>query len=353
MTPRLKHTNVVYVATAITALLAACGGKPETTKVAAAEVAPALGATYDVHDTVIASSFNASGIATPLQQATVSTKLMGTIVEVLAKEGDVVAAGSPLVRIDARDLAAKSTQVAASIAEAEAVQRDALAQATRIRGLYADSVATRAQLDAVETAVARANAGVRAAHAAAEEVDAMSSYAIIRAPFSGTVTKRFVDPGAFAAPGAPLMSIQDAAQLRLVASVAPDVARSVQRGAAMDALIEGRPVRATVEGVVPSPTGNLLTINAIVDNPNRGFVVGSAVTLLVPAGHHTALVVPSAAIVRQGDLTGVRVVTATGTELRWIRLGATVGSFVEVTSGLKSHDKVVVGDTVADDAVGS
>ncbi|MGH7615623.1 MAG: efflux RND transporter periplasmic adaptor subunit, partial [Gemmatimonadaceae bacterium] len=152
----------------MSAVLAACTRAPR--EALATDARRVAGETYVVHDTVISTTFDAAGVAEPLRQASLSTKLMGTVTEVLVAEGDGVSAGQPLVRIDARDLAAKEMQLAASIAEAEAVHRDAETQATRMRALYADSAATRAQLDAAETGLARAEAGVRSARAAADEL---------------------------------------------------------------------------------------------------------------------------------------------------------------------------------------
>jgi multidrug efflux pump subunit AcrA (membrane-fusion protein) len=170
------------------------------------------------------------------------------------------------------------------------MHRDATTQANRIRALYTDSAATRAQLDAVETALARTEAGVRTAEAAASELGAVSSYAVIRAPFAGIVTKRYVDPGAFASPGAPLISVQDASQLRITASTTPDAARGLRRGRSLAATIEGRPMSATIEGVVPAMAGNLYTINALVPNPGRTILSGSTATLAIPTGERAALV---------------------------------------------------------------
>ena len=65
------------------------------------------GIVYTVKDTNAQATFEASGTAAALRQATLSTKLMGSVLEVLVKEGDVVSAGQPVVRIDARDLSAK------------------------------------------------------------------------------------------------------------------------------------------------------------------------------------------------------------------------------------------------------
>src|SRR5262245_58639953 len=120
------------IGVAAVACVAACGRAPES-QPQVARLDPAAGATYAVHDTIIDAVFDAAGVAAPIQQATLSTRLMGTVTHVLVREGGRVATGQQLVRIDARDLSAKSAQVAATVAEAEAVHRDATAQANRMR----------------------------------------------------------------------------------------------------------------------------------------------------------------------------------------------------------------------------
>ena len=321
-------------------IAAACASPPHDKQPSTS--ARVEGTIYVIHDTTVRATFDAAGTAAPLQQSTLSTKLMGTVTAVLVHEGDVVREGQTLVRLDARELTAKSAQVAASVAEAEAMHHDAVTQAGRIRSLYADSAATRAQLDAVETGLARADAALAAAHAASAELGAMSSYAEIRAPFTGIVTKRFVDPGAFAAPGAPLVSVQDASQLRVTANVAPDAVVGLRRGQTIDATIERRVVRAMVEGIVPSVTGNLYTINARVPNAGGTLLAGSTATLSLPLGERTTLVVPARAVAREGDLTGVMLRTGDGDVRRWVRLGRAAGDMIEVSAGLRSGDRVVV-----------
>ena len=328
-------------------LLAACTAPAEDPARVSTPPPRVAGTVYDVRDTTMRAVFEAAGTAEPLRQATLSTKLMATVTAVLVREGDVVTAGQPLVRLDARDLTAKAAQTSAAVADAEAMRDDAATQAARIRSLYADSAATRAQLDAVETGLTRAEAGVRAARASAAELQAVSSYATVRAPFGGVVTRRFVDPGAFAAPGAPLVSVQDDATLRVVVTAAPDAARGVRRGMHLTATIEGRTHDAVVEGVVPAASGNMYTINAVVPNPKAGaggraLLAGSAATLALPQGSRAALVVPVRAVVREGDLTGVTLRTERGDETRWVRLGATSGELVEIVAGLRAGDRVVV-----------
>jgi RND family efflux transporter MFP subunit len=295
-----------------------------------------------VRDTSVRTAIDASGVAEPLRQAMLSTKLMGTVTAVLVHEGDVVREGQVLVRLDARELTAKAAQVQASIADAAAAQADAARQAGRMSALYADSAATRAQFDAAQTGLARADAGLRAAHAASRELDAVSTYATIRAPFAGVVTSRLADPGTFAAPGAPLVTVQDVSTLRIRVSAAAEAVRQIKRGQSVDATIDGVAASAIVEGIVPSASGNLFTVNATVSNRSNTYRGGSAAVLSLPSGIERAVLIPTAALVHDGDLTGVIIRDLRGDARRWIRVGATRGAFVIVTSGLRAGETIVV-----------
>jgi RND family efflux transporter MFP subunit len=319
-------------------LLAACGGEASPP---VADRGTRTGTAVQVTDTMVVDAFEASGVAEPVRSATLSTKLMATVIAVQVHEGDRVAAGDLLVRLDARDLEARHEQVQAALAEASAVQADAEVQAGRIRALYADSAATKAQLDQAETGLARASAAVASARGMAAELAATASYAEVRAPFAGVVTRRFVDPGSFAAPGAPLVSVEDPSRLRVSVSAAPDEVRGVQSGHSITATIGDSAVRAVVEGVVPSG-GNLYTVNALVPNADGRFLSGSAATLALPRGTRRAILVPSAAIGRQGDLTGVQVVAAGEPSLRWVKPGRSAGGMIEILSGLAPGDSVLV-----------
>ncbi len=335
------------------ALTACAATEKDAARVADAAPARVTGTTIRVADTVMTATFDASGVAEPMQQATLSTKLMATVTAVLVHEGDLVQAGQPLLRLDARELNAKASQVAASIADAEAMQKEAALHAARFRALYADSAATKAQNDAAETGLARADAGVRAARAAASELDAVSSYATVRSPFSGVVAKRFADPGTFAVPGAPLLTVQDVATLRVSASVGADAVRSLARGQKIIASIDGELATVIIEGIVSANAGNLFTVNATVANPTRHFRAGSAAVLRLPSGTRHALLVPLAAIIRDGDLTGVIVRGAQRDERRWVRLGVQSGTHVDVTSGLAIGDEIVVPTTGTPDSRGN
>ncbi len=332
--------KLIPVAGVVLAALAlgACGG--DAPPLPAERAAPG-GTAVAVTDTLVTDAFEAAGTAEPVRSATLSTKLMGSVTAVPVHEGDRVASAQTLVRLDARDLDARRAQVEAGLAEASAVHADATVQVGRIRALYADSAATKAQLDQAETGLARATAAVASANAMAAELAATASYADVRAPFAGVVTRRFVDPGSFAAPGAPLVTVEDASVLRIVVTAAPDAVRGLRPGAVVTATIGDTTVRATVEGVVPSGL-NLYTVNALVPNGGGRFLSGSSATLALPRGTRRAILVPDGAVVRQGDLAGVRTVSAGEPTLRWVKLGRAMNGSVEVLSGLAAGDTVLV-----------
>lgn len=321
------------------AVASACGRAAEHTTHEVA-VTPS-GELHTVHMRTVPAMLDAHGTAEPVAAATLSTKLMGSVLVVHVREGDRVRRGDVLLELDARDLDAKAAQVEASLAEAQAVLREATLHAERMRMLFAEEAAPKAQLDAAETALARAQAGVDGAHAAAAELRATRDYAIVRAPFDATVTRRMVDPGAFAAPGAPLLTVQDTRRLRVTVTAPPDAVRGLARGERILGTIEGVPIEATIEGLVPA-AGSLYAVNALVDNASATHLAGSAATLAIPVGTREALFVPLAAIHRQGDLTGVWAATGEDVVLRWIRLGAVSGDEIEVLGGLRDGDRILV-----------
>lgn len=317
---------------------AACGGGEPASR---AETLFA-GVSMAVRDTLLPVAIEASGTAEPIQQTTLATRLMAAVVAVAVREGDRVAAGQVLARLDARDLDAKAAQVEAGLAEAEAVEREAEAMARRIRALYADSAATRVQFEQAETGLARAQAAARTARAAAAEVAAHRGYAEIVAPFGGVVIRRFVDLGAMAAPGAPLFTVEDASRLRVRVTATPDQVRNLVRGTPVTVVVERRSVAGEVEAVVRAPVGNLTQVNVLVANPAGALASGSAATVLLPQGERRGLVVPETVVIREGDLTGVDVVVAGGVERRWVRVGrALPDGSVEILSGLGAGDRIV------------
>lgn len=321
-------------------LLAACAETPAAESPAIVAADP--GMIVVVRDTMLPDAVDAPADVEPLLESTLSTKLMGRVVEVAVREGDHVRAGALLVRLDDRDLGARREQAQASLRSAEAALEEARLLAGRMRALFADSAAPRAQVDAAEAGLIRAEQSVRAARAGATEVESLADYFAIRAPFNGTIVQRFVDPGALAAPGSPLIRIEDASRIRLMASIAPPLASRVRRGATIEVSIEGVRTSGRVEAVLPARSASLVTVQVIVDNADGRYSSGSAATVSVPGETRMAMLVPVAALVHTGELAGVRIRSGGAVMTRWLRLGRVRGDYVEVLSGLSAGDSVVV-----------
>jgi RND family efflux transporter MFP subunit len=290
---------------------------------------------------VITATTEATGMAAPMESATLSTKLMASVVEVTVLEGATVRRGETLVRLDLRDLTAKRQQAEAGLADAEAQRDLARVNAARFRALFADSAAPKAQLEAAEAGLARAEAGVRAMTAGLAELAAVAAYGDVRAPFDGVVSRRFVDPGAFVAPGAPMITVDKLGALRVTVTVPSAQVASLRAGQRVATTIEGDTATATIEGVARS-AGGTYTVNAVVANAGGRFRGGSAATLRLPAGERRALLVPTAALHREGDLVSVHRRTAQGDLMTVLRVGNAVGDRTEVLGGLTAADRVVV-----------
>ena len=323
------------------AWVVACGEAPASESAATVAVGDAEHILV-LRDTVVPDDVDVPATTEPVLSAVLSTKLMGRVVDVRVREGDVVAAGALLVRLDDRDLAARREQADAGVRAADAAHNEARLQANRLRSLFADSAAPRAHLDAAEAGLVRAEQTVRGARAMAAEVEALTDYAEVRAPFGGVVVHRLVDPGAFVTPGMPLLRIDDPSRLRVVAAVPPSTASAMRPGSTVGVSIEGTSITGTVEGVVPVTGASLVNVQVLVGNASRRFSSGSAATVSIRGAPRRILLLPVTAFVRNGDLVGVRVMTGGKIATRWVRLGRQRAGEIEVLSGLTAGDSLVV-----------
>jgi len=296
----------------------------------------------------------AVGAVEPIRRASPASRLMGTVVAAPFEEGDRVAAGQVLVRIDDRDMAARRAQVESRVGEAEVLLRDAETNLTRMRTLEAERAIAGIQLEQAETGRSRAAAGVESARAALRELEANAAYGTITAPFTGEIVRKNVNVGDIATPGIPLFVLEDLSRLRVVASVSEGAAARLRPGARVPVEIEAAGVRAVgvVEAVLPvsRPPVTGFRVNVIMGRPSAAVISGMTATVLVPsdepdAGPGTRLLVPRDALVRRGQMVGVFVVDGTTARLRWVRVGLEDGESVEVLSGLRGGERVVVGAT--------
>lgn len=295
-----------------------------------------------------------SGQLASSQTAQLSTRLMGSITAVLVKVGDKVRKGQLLATVSANDMQARAAQTTAAIAEAEANLANAKKDFDRFTQLYQKQSASAKELDNVTLQYNAAKARVEAANQMRNEVSSMLGYTQIHAPFDGVVTQRMADVGDMASPGMPLVTIEQAGQLELNATVSEeDIARLV-RGASATVSIRSinRSFQTTVSEISPSSQyngGQYLVKLSVPANEREGLYAGMYANIWIPssktatsAGIHSVFV-PLTSLVRKDQLIGLYTISSQGTALlRWIRIGKQSGDQVEVLSGLSLNEKFIV-----------
>ncbi|MFN2239525.1 MAG: efflux RND transporter periplasmic adaptor subunit, partial [Thermoanaerobaculia bacterium] len=160
------------------------------------------------------------------------------------------------------------------------------------------------------------------------------------------VAKRYVDVGSQAAPGMPLIRVDGGTGFRLDAALDETLGGAVSVGDtvpvridALDLLVEGR-----VLDVVPAIDPSTRTFTVKIALPEvPGLRAGLSGRALIPAGDRLGILVPAAAVKRQGQIENVWVVDASGkAALRLVRTVAHPDGSVEVLSGLASGERIAV-----------
>jgi RND family efflux transporter MFP subunit len=318
----------------------------------------------------------AGGVVAAQETASVSSRIVATIVGVRVKAGDRVRAGDVLVTLDARDvveraqqvrdnaLAAEKTLVQARTAQsaAEAEHRLAAAWNTRIAALHARNSATDQERDEAEARLSAAAARVAGARAAIEVAEAnlrsersavgaataTESYTSVRAPFDGLVTERLTDPGNLAAPGVPLLRIDSAGTRQVHVRVDEARAAYVHPGDTADVQIDGEPGPGE-----KALEGTIAEVARAVGADQRAFTVkvtlprtvtarsGTFARVIFRGASRRALLVPANAVRQHGQVASVYVVQEGVARLRLIQLGASFPKGVEVLAGLDVGESVV------------
>jgi len=286
-----------------------------------------------------AGRYRAAGTVRAARRAELSTRIMGRVETVRVSAGDAVRSGQLLLTVERASLTAAQQQAAAALAQATANLR-------RTERLYADSAAPLVHLEAARTAHAQAEAQAGA-------VRADLAYAEIRAPFAGLVVNRLADPGDQAAPGQPLLVVEDRTAREIVVTVPDELREQLRPGQIASVRIGSgeRRYSARILAVVPGADPRSPTVEVRLSGPKE-LAPGLAAVVELPAAGHSAMLVPTSAITRRGQLEGVFLFAPDSTlRLRWIRTGRGTDSTVEVLSGLLAGDLVALDAGRARDGV--
>ena len=324
----------------LAALVGACG-EPHSSEEAGAHTV-ATGVPVEAQQ--IPLHVAVEGTVFARNRAEITTRMMARVTALNADVGTRIRRGQILVQLGTEDIATSRAKAEAAVGAAEASRDEAARHATRMDTLLAQDVVPQVQRDQAHLQLTQAESQLTLASATLLEVETEGSYASIRAPFAGEVVARFIDVGDVAAPGMPLLVVDEAGPREARLAISAVVAQSLEVGTAVPVTAQGgwsteAPVHAVAGGADPMSKTVEVRVTLPPDWPT-----GVSVTALVPTGSTQAVTIPVEAVVRRGQLTGVQVLTAQGAALRWIRLGRTLsgGERVEVLSGLNPGDQIVL-----------
>lgn len=384
----MKMKFTILLAIGLLAMsVASCGQKSE----AAVEKPPTVkGARVErVSMSPVEDYYEATGTVRSKTTTVLSSKIMGTVISLRAREGDKVSVGQVIVEIDNRDASAQLQKAEAGLRQAreglaeveqainaaksaqdaaEANQR--LADSTYARYLslierksvspqefdeaksrqeMAEAEARRAgdNLKMMAAKKQQALAGIDQAKAEVANAQVFVSYARITSPISGVVVAKHTEVGSTAAPGAPLLTIEDGSRYRLEVAVEESQLGKIGMGQRARVRIDALGADDLEGGVseitpVADPMSRSYTVK--VDLPARQSLrSGLYGVARFASGQRQAILVPRKAVAQRGQLTGVFVVDDAGVaRLRLVKTGKSYGESVEALSGLSDGERIVV-----------
>lgn len=302
------------------------------------------------------------GSVVPDQQARIASRLMGYLRTMPVDVGDHVKRGDLLFAIDPQDIESQISQARAGYQQAQAALENARADFERFSELFKEEAVSRQQFDGVRLQYSVAQENLAAARAGLEQARSQLNYANVRAPFDGVIVQKMAVEGDLAAPGNPILVVENLTSLSVQTEVSQDLYAVLKVGDRASILIDG--VAQELEGEIysmvsaanPRTRGHTTKLSLpVITNVNSGTFARINFVL----GERQALIIPETAIVTRGGIEGVFVANSEGyVAFRMVRLGRKLGEQYEVQAGLDVGETIVVsnnqtlvnGDRVFSDA---
>jgi len=334
----------------------------------------------------VSNTLSVAGEFLPFQEVEIHAKVAGYIKQINVDIGDRVRAGQTLAKLEIPELGAQVEGADASVRHsAEEISRarnevtraqashEALhAAATRLQqaaaarpGLVAqqeidDSIAkdraAEAQVDAAKSALLAAQQQLDMSKATRTQIGAMWDYSHIVAPFSGIITWRYADTGALVQAGTsnasaqPVVKLAEIDTLRLRVPVPESLAASIRLGSPADVTVQATKEHfvAKVARFTDSLDRSTRTMQVEFDIPNHDSHLAPGMfadVVLQVQKHAQTLTVPVQAVQTEKGAASVLVLDSHNRIMaRPITTGLEEPSKIEVVSGLKEGDRVIVGN---------
>ena len=352
--PRRRVWPFVLLAVAVVAV-AAVALRPRTTEVAVGSVSVSAAGGGG-------GSISANGYVVARTKASVSAKIAGRLVSLGVREGSQVRSGQIIARIESSIYVAALNAAKADAQRADVERVQARRDFDRATTLAAQDVLSRAELDATQTRADAAAAAVATARAQVELARANLENTNVRAPFDGTVLRKDAEVGEIVAPSAAgggltrtaIVTMADLRTLEVEVDVNEAYIAQIRNGQDAGVTLGAYPdtsFRARVRQIVPTADRQKATVQvkvSILDRDPRILPeMGAKVVFLREAPKDAAaarpqVLVPSAAVARDGASTRVWIVQDAKLVRRDVVLGRERGDQFEVREGLDGAESVVL-----------
>jgi len=325
-----------------------------------------------------ASVLDATGYVTARRQATVSAQITGTLTEVLIEEGDHVKAGQVLGRLEDTAQRAALAQAQAQLKSVRAllVQYQAqLAQSERDvkraedlveRKLVSQQAVEQARTQ-VETGAAQVQGQskqIELAQAGVRSAQVQLGYCTVRAPFTGVVIAKAAQVGEIVSPLSAgggftrtgIGTIVDMDSLEIEVDVNEAYINRVQPGQPVESVLNAYPdwkIPSHVIAIIPTADRSKATVKVRIglDLKDGRIVPDMGVRVAFLEEHKPAaqtqerprgVLVPAAAIRREGDQAVVFVLKERRAQRRSVTLGGAIGDTRQVLAGVSPGEAVIV-----------
>jgi membrane fusion protein (multidrug efflux system) len=286
----------------------------------------------------------------PLAQADVGSKTLGYLDAVLVERGDKVKKGQIVALVRPSDLPDQLAVARGALAQTQSSAALARTNYDRARALAPQAVVSQQELQQAETQLATAEAAQQAARSQISALAVRLGETKIQSPLTGVVSQRRLDPGTLVGPpgGGAIVTVARVDVLRVFITINERDLAGVTVGKdahlALDAL-PGRLFTGKVVRLAPGLDPVTRTLDAEVQLPNDlgelrpGMYGRGAIIVDV---HPRALVVTVGAVVISDEKAHVFVLAGDKVQRRSVELGVDGGDWLEIKSGLRPGEEVVV-----------
>ena len=293
---------------------------------------------------------SASGSLHAINQATVKARVAGEVREVLVREGESVEAGQILIKMDASEYQARQDQAKGALAAARGQLDIATKARDNNKALLVKGFISQNAFDNAESQYRIALANVESAKGALDVAKKSLGDTVIRAPISGLVSSRTIQPGEKVSPDNRLLDVVDLHQMEMEAAVPTTDIMHIKPGQEVQMKVEGisMPLIGKVARINPSIQAGSRSILVYieVDNPQGALRVGmfgeAQLTLAKKSG---VLTVPQSALQTNAGNTTVYAIENGKLEQKSVTLGIRgnddEGAAVEVVSGLSDGAQII------------